>query len=217
VAVQIAAPYFNPYMLGYLKFSYWAYVVLICAANVAKIAFLPLLGRSVQRWGAYRVFWLSAVGIVVLPGMWLFSSDFRYLVAIQVFSGALWAANDLASFMLFIETIPREKRVSILTMFNLANSVATVAGSLLGGALLLFAGTGGTTYLLLFTISTIARAAALMLLVRVPAAATSRQASPLVPVASLLPRAVPAGRTRPRYLQHPRPAAQTADEVQLRC
>jgi MFS family permease len=134
-----------------------------------------------------------------------------------VFSGVLWGANDLASFMLFIETIPREKRVSILTIFNFANSIATVAGSLLGGALLLFAGASGATYLLLFSISAIARAAALVLLVRVPAAAGFRQPSAARPAASLLSKAVPAFRARPRYLQHYRPAEQAAEEVRLRC
>ena len=202
-AVQIAAPYFNPYMLGHLKFSYCAYVVLVCAANVAKILFLPALGRLVQRWGAYRVFWLSALGIVVLPGMWLVSSDLRYLFSIQVFSGAVWGANDLASLMLFFETIPREKRISILTVFNLANAIATAAGSLLGGAILLIAGASGTTYLLLFTLSTVARAAALVLLVRVPAAAGFRRPSTVGPTASLLPKVVPTSLARPRYLQGP--------------
>jgi len=201
-AVQIAAPYFTPYMLGHLKFSYSTYVVLVCTANVAKILFLPALGRFIQRRGAYRVFWLSALGIVVLPGMWLVSSDFRYLICIQVFSGVLWGANDLASLMLFFETITHEKRISILTVFNLANAMATAVGSLLGGALLLIAGASGTTYLLLFVLSTVARAAALVLLVRVPAAARFRQASTLRPTASLRPKTVPT-LARPQYLQGP--------------
>ena len=64
-------------------------------ANVAKIVFLLALGRLIDRWGAYRVFWLSAASIVLLPGMWLFSSDFRYLVAVQVFSGVVWESQRL--------------------------------------------------------------------------------------------------------------------------
>ncbi len=216
-AVQIAAPYFNPYMLGHLKFSYTVYAVVICAANVAKIAFLPALGRLIERVGVYRVFWLSAVCIVLNPGMWLVSSDFRYLIGVQVFSGVVWGANDLAVLLLFFETIPRDKRIGVLTVFNLANAVATCAGSLLGGALLLVLGTTGQAYLLLFALSTVARAAALVLLVRVPAKARSRRPRRLpstVRVATARPQAVPDGLPRPRALQGPhwsrRPARPTS-------
>ena len=75
-------------------------------------------------------------------------------------------ANDLAVLLLFFETIPREKRINVLTAFNLASAVATSAGSLLGGALLLALGTTGQIYLLLFALSAVARAAALTLLLR---------------------------------------------------
>jgi MFS family permease len=146
---------------------------------------------------------MSAACIVLLPGMWLVSSDFRYLVGVQVFSGAVWGANDLAVLLLFFETIPREKRINILTVFNLANAVATAAGSLLGGALLLVLGTTGQAYLLLFALSTVARAAALLLLVRVPASAGARW---LRTVRLAIPQPHAAGADdlpRPRYLQGP--------------
>jgi MFS family permease len=208
-AVQIAAPYFNPYMLGCLKFSYSVYAVVICVANVAKIAFLPALGRLIQRWGAYRVFWLSAACIVLLPGMWLVSSDFRYLIGVQVVSGVVWAANDLAVLLLFFETIPCDKRINILTVFNLANAMATSLGSLLGGALLLFLGTTGPVYLLLFGLSTVARAAALVLLARVPAtarapaSARAANASATGSASAGRPQLLPERLARPRYLPGP--------------
>jgi MFS family permease len=204
--VQIAAPYFTPYMLGCLRFSYTVYAVVICVANVAKIVFLPALGRLIERVGVYRVFWLSAAAIVVVPGMWLVSCDFRYLIGVQVFSGVAWGANDLAVLLLFFETIPRDKRIDVLSVFNLANAIATSAGSLLGGALLLTLGTTGPVYLLLFALSAVARAAAMVLLARVPAAATSRVFGRLAStVGAAIPRrpAVPDRLPGPVYLQGP--------------
>ena len=72
-AVQIAGPYFTPFMLGHLALSYFQYVVLICAALVARIVLLPAWGRVVERYGPQRVLWLSAIGIIPLPALWLLS------------------------------------------------------------------------------------------------------------------------------------------------
>ena len=44
--VQIAGPYFTPFMLGHLGLNYFRYVIVICAASVARVLFLPLLGES---------------------------------------------------------------------------------------------------------------------------------------------------------------------------
>ena len=54
----------------------------------------------------------------------------------------------------------------MLTFFNFANSAAIVAGSAIGGAVLCACNLSREAYLALFVLSTVARAAALLLLVR---------------------------------------------------
>ena len=66
--------------------------------------------------------------------MWLAADSFAVLIAAQVLAGAIWAAYELATLLLFFETIPAEKRVGVLTAFNLANAAAIVLGSTIGGA-----------------------------------------------------------------------------------
>ncbi len=167
-AVQIAGPYFNPFMLGELHFSYTIYALVVCTATVAKIYFLPTVGRIADRVGLRRVFWTSAVASVLVPALWLASSNWIYLVGVQVFSGMVWCAFDLATLLLFIETIPRQKRVDVLAVFNLANSVAMAGGSLLGAGILAALGAGRGAYLALFAISALARGLAIVVLVRIP-------------------------------------------------
>ena len=118
-AVQIAGPYFNPYMLSGLQFSYSTYVIVVCASIVAKILFLPTVGRIADRVGVRRVFWVSAAAIVPSSALWLASSDCRYLIAVQIYSGMAWCAFDLATLLLFFETIPRQKRVERLDFLQL--------------------------------------------------------------------------------------------------
>ena len=48
-AVQVAGPYFTPFMLGHLALGYYRYVVLVCAALLARIVLLPAWGRVVER------------------------------------------------------------------------------------------------------------------------------------------------------------------------
>ncbi len=72
-----------------------------------------------------------------MGALWLVSQQFPWLIFIQMVSGTSWAAYELAFFLLFFESIAEEERTSVLTIYNLLNTTAWVAGSLIGGALLL--------------------------------------------------------------------------------
>ncbi len=167
-AAQISGPYFTSYMLGPMRLSYASYVTLIATSFAAKALSLPALGRLAHRCGTRKLLWLGGLGIVPISGLWAISNDFAYLLAVQTLSGIVWAAYELAMFLLFFETIRPEERTSVLTTFNFTHAVATASGSLLGGALLAFGGKSQQAYLLLFVLSSAARAVTLIGLARVP-------------------------------------------------
>lgn len=169
MAVMISGPYFTPYMLRHLKLTYIEFVILIGTSFLAKIVALPALGRFAQRFGARQLLWLGGAGIVPVAGLWLVSQSFVWLVVVQWFGGFAWAAYELAMFLLFFEAIRPEERTSVLTTFNLANSLATAGGSILGGLILAGLGENPHAYLTLFAATTIARLASLIPLARVPA------------------------------------------------
>jgi MFS family permease len=166
--VWITGPYFAPYMKRKLEFSYVDYSVLIAFSFVSKILALPMCGRLAKRWGARRLLTWGGIGIVPLAVMWNVSDSYVWLCGTQVLAGLCWAAYELAFFLLFFESIPAEERVSVLTFFNLLNSAALAAGSLLGGAILHFAEEARWGYELLFAISSAWRGLALLVLWRVP-------------------------------------------------
>lgn len=166
--VQFAGPYFTPFMLQKLELSYGRFVALLSVAFLAKIFALPLFGRVAQRLGAWRLLWVGGIGIVPMSAAWLISQHFAWLVVIQIAGGVVWAAYELAFFLLFFESIPEEERTSVLTLYNLINTVAWVTGSLLGGAVLYATGASFDGYLLLFGLSSLGRCLALGLLARVP-------------------------------------------------
>lgn len=168
VAVQISGPYFSPFMLGQLRISYLDYVGLLATSFLAKIVMLPACGRLATRFGAHKLLWVGGIGIVPVAGLWLYAQTYAQLVALQFLAGAAWAAYELAMLLMFFETVRRDERTSILTIFNLGNAVALVIGALIGGLLLKTLGPSRESYLTLFALSSFARAATLICLKMIP-------------------------------------------------
>lgn len=180
-AVQISGPYFTPFMLGQMKMSYATYLLLIATSYTARIAVMPMIGGLVRRVGAQRVLQWAGTGIIPLSALWIVSDNVWYLIGVQLLAGAIWAAYELASFLMLFETIPEEERTSVLTTFNLANAIATVGGSVLGGVLIASLGTNREAYFVLFGISGFARICTIPLL----RFATRGQSKPVPPSESV--------------------------------
>lgn len=155
--VYVAGPYFNPFMLKQLGFSYRDYVVLIAASFLSKALSMTILGGLARRLGSHRLLWIGAAGIVPLSGMWVFSSSYWYLLVVQLAGGFFWAAYELALALLLFELIPRSERTGVLTIYNAGNAFAMVIGSLIGGAILQLLGERHETYLVIFSVSSLGR------------------------------------------------------------
>lgn len=167
-AVQMAGPFFTPFMLQKLQFGYGELAGLLSLAFLAKVFSLAWWGRVARIIGARNLLWIGGVGIVPLSFGWVVSQDLAWLGVVQIVSGVLWAAYELAFFLLFFESIPDEERTSVLTFYNLLNAIAWVCGSLLGAALLWASEFSFNSYLMLFGLSSLGRLLAVVLLVRVP-------------------------------------------------
>jgi MFS family permease len=158
--VALASPYFTPYLLKHLHFSYTRYMLLIGSSFAAKVVALTYLAGVTRRLGALRVLRLSALGIVFIPFLWLCTQSFMGLFLLQIFAGFVWAGHEFSSFLLFFDTIRAKERTSLFTAFNLANAAATVGGSLVGGAVLGRLGPEASGYAGIFALSGVARLAA---------------------------------------------------------
>jgi MFS family permease len=167
VAVQIAAPYFTPFMLGPLGLPYAGFTALVAASFASRIAVLPWLGRLARARGAGWLLRRGALAIVPLPPLWLVSDSFAYLLVLQIFSGLAWAALELATLLAFFEGLDPEERTSVLTAYNLASAVALALGALLGAAIFQAVGGGHAGFASLFLISSLGRVLTLPLIVRV--------------------------------------------------
>jgi MFS family permease len=187
-AVQISGPYFTPFMLIKQELSYFSYMVLIGIGFLGKVIALPMWGRVAQYSGARRLLWIGGTSIVPVAGLWIFADLFDgwnttltlnlgaaslncpisgkmiYLGAVQLVSGLVWAAYELAMLLMFFEAIPRQDRASVLTFYNFGNAAALVVGGLIGAAILQLGSESHTAYLVLFGASSLARLCTVWLL-----------------------------------------------------
>jgi len=172
VGVNVAAPYFTPFMLGPLSLTYDQFMALTGMAFLSRVFALPRLGELAESRGTKWVLWLGGAGIIPLPALWLISDNFWYLLGVQALSGVVWAALELATTLSFFEQIPDHHRVGVLSLFNLANSLAVAAGAVIGGILYRWA-PPEYGFMLLFCLSSLSRLCALLLLRRTPATEAS--------------------------------------------
>lgn len=162
--VQISGPYFAPYMLRQLEFSYSQFVTILAVGFLSKIIALSFWGKFSRRYGAKRLLWTGGVGLVPLSSLWILSDNLYLLAFVQALSGVMWAAYELGFFLMFFETLPIEKRTRMLTYYNLASMIALCSGAFVGAAMLRFLGGDQSAYWVLFGVSSIGRFLALGLL-----------------------------------------------------
>lgn len=156
-ATYISAPYFTPYLLGRLELEYGVYVGVLAASFLGKAVMLPLWGRFARRFGTKPLLWLGGFGVVPVAALWVLSDAVPYLVALQLLAGFAWAAYELGTFLLLLETIPHERRTTMMSLQQLLNALAIVLGSTFGAWLLSRFEMSVQGYFLLFGLSSMAR------------------------------------------------------------
>ncbi len=165
LAVNVSGPFFTPFMLGTLRLSYTQFTILTALAFVARVVALPYLSRHAAV-DARKLLVVGGVGIAPIAWLWTWSDSFAYLVVLQLYAGFVWAAYELATLLLFFDSIPRSERIRVLTLFNLANATALVLGSVLGGILLETFGSDLEAYKIVFDTSSVLRLIAAFWLLR---------------------------------------------------
>jgi MFS family permease len=168
---QFAAPYFTPYMLEALGFSYWQYLIVFGAGFLVKALLLPTIGRYGSRLGPWRLLAQASVAIVPLALLWLPSRNVGWLVVVQFLAGSCWAAYELSVSLLLFQIAGDRDRSGIITAYSLGIAVATVGGAACGGLVLRYFGETPHAYAVVFAASSLLRAAALPLLRRIHHAA----------------------------------------------
>lgn len=162
VAVFSASPFFNPYMLQELEFTYVEYMAASAVAVAIKVFVLPWWGRRIDRHGAQRTLAHGGLLLALVPLPWIFVSDLWGVLLCQALSGVAWSGFEVGNFSLLLELGYRRMRPTLFAAHSVVTGSAQLAGSLLGGALL----QSTTDTRAVFGLSGALRIAAVVLLVR---------------------------------------------------
>lgn len=148
--IFISSPFLTSYLLAQLKLSYDHYMAILACLLVSKIIAMGLMTKLVQRFGLKKVFLVGALGLSPLPGLWMASTDFYFMMFLQMLSGFFWAFYEVGLSVTFFNELERQDKIPVLTVYNVFSCAAMLLGTLLGGKLLLLLGENLQGYWFLF-------------------------------------------------------------------
>lgn len=165
-AAALSGSFLTPYLLVEQGLDYAEYTLFLVTVAIAKIIALPRFGRAVGRLGARRLLTACAIAITPLPLLWMVSASLPWLLFVQVLAGVAWAGYDVGVLIALFDVEDENERTTLQVAFSALSAIGTATAALAGGALLGAVGADADGYLWLFLVSTLARLAALTLLVR---------------------------------------------------
>jgi len=135
LSVAIASPFFAVYMLRDLQLSYVQFMALSAATVLMQFLTLNGWGRLSDAFGNRLVLITAGFIVPMIPVLWLFSTNFWYLLIVQLLSGFAWAGFNLSASNFMYDLIPAPKRSTYLAYHNIMANTGVFFGALLGGYL----------------------------------------------------------------------------------
>jgi MFS family permease len=131
----LSGPFFLPYVRYELKYEHWQWVVLSSSAVLSTVAGLGFWARFSNRFGNKQSMAITGYLVAIVPWMWLFSPNFYYLTAVNLFSGAVWCGFGLSMGNYILEAVSSPKRPRCFAYFSILVGAGCSLGALLGGFL----------------------------------------------------------------------------------
>jgi MFS family permease len=157
VTVHFSAPYFNPYMLGKLKFNYLEYMLITSLAYFGRVFMFKVLQKRAKARQIDTILLLSTVGIASSPLLWAISQNYWWIAGVEFLSGCYWAGFELSTILLYYQKIDDKERTSAITYITFLNTTGMILGSVLGALFMKILPSNWDLYLTLFATSTVLR------------------------------------------------------------
>lgn len=136
-AVGLSAAFFAPHMLLNLKMSFFQIGLYSSSTALVAVVSSRYWGRLIDRFGSRAVLNLCAIGIGLIPIVWLYprAGLLWILIPEAIYSGVLWAGFNLAAFTLPLDRSPRQDRTVYLSVFAAVTGAAFFVTSVLSGVI----------------------------------------------------------------------------------
>jgi len=134
-ALQVAAPFFNVYLVSGFQATTLTVGILAGISSSSALVGQRVFGHLLDRKGATWVQIASGLIIPLAPLAWSLITAPWQVGIINLFTGFLWAGYNLANFNLLLELTPEEQRPRAVALYQTAVFGSAVIGPLLGGYL----------------------------------------------------------------------------------
>jgi Arabinose efflux permease len=160
IAIQIAAPFFNVYLVSGLSANAAVVGFLTAVASIFTFFGQLLFGPVTDKKGDVFVLVLTGILIPLLPLAWLLVTDWRQVIAINVLSGLAWAGYNLANFNILLKLTPNDHRPEATAIYQTVVTASAVLGPIIGGQL-----ADARGYMSVFAVSGVGRIVGILLFV----------------------------------------------------
>lgn len=134
-SLNVPGPFFTVYLVQNLGAGAFMVGLTSIASSLAALLVQPRLGTLADRWGARRMQMISGLLIPIVPVAWAFAHAAWNVILINLVSGALWAAFNLASFNYLLALIPEAKRARFSAIYQVVVMLSLSLGAAAGGFL----------------------------------------------------------------------------------
>jgi len=136
VAVLIAGPFFVIFILQDLHLAHWQYGVWLASGILGQFLTLPTWGRFSDRFGNKALLTVTSFIVSFLPMLYLFSTAWLFLLAINFFAGMIWAGLSLGLSNYVFDAVHPTDRAKAVAISSLVNALGWAMGTVIGSWLI---------------------------------------------------------------------------------
>lgn len=136
--VNIAIPFFQLYMIKYLKLSYTYIMVLGLISSICMVISIRFWGKFAQKHNWISTARVSMVVLILCYILWGFVSDktIYLLIPVHVLNGIAWAGINIAMLNIPFIFAPKEGRIMYIGLNSAMSGIMSFLAVILGGVLL---------------------------------------------------------------------------------
>ncbi len=133
----VSAPFFVPYMLKSLEFSYSTFIIVQISSGIFSLFVFRLFGKFADRFGNLRLLIFGSIFVPITPVLWVFfKTPIGLIFGAQLFSGVGWTAFNLASSNFIYDNIHVSRRGEYIAYYSFIVGIGAILGGLLGSFLI---------------------------------------------------------------------------------
>ncbi len=131
-SVYVASPFFNPFIIKKLEFSYIELMYVLCISTLSKTLSFTYLQDLARKNGVRALLVFGTIGIMPLPFLWSFIDTSHGMAAAMFLNGVSWASYELGLLLTILDGHTDQERNKMLSVLNLLNASGQMTGLAIG-------------------------------------------------------------------------------------